>query len=298
MIGSQHAGEPRPIRSTTVRFSAAAVYRVDPATAPWAALVGAGPGDPDLLTRRGAELLGAADVVLHDWLVGPDVLGAGPTGLPPRRRRQGQGARLPASDYIERLLVRRTTRRAPGRAVEGRRPVRVRARRSRRSERSALRDSTSRSSRACSSSLAAPALAGVAVTERGVSGQVTIVCGHRVDGDNDWASLAAAPGTLVVLMAATTGPSVAARLLSAGMDPATPIAVIAAASCADQAIGHGDLASLAGHPVALPSPCVIVIGEVAAATFASAEGLTTDESAGQNELPSGFLQTIALRSGG
>ena len=59
-------------------------------------------------------------------------------------------------------------------------------------------------------------------------------------------------------------------------------------------VTDGRASDAAGHPVALPSPCVIVIGEVAAATFASAEGLTTDESAGQNELPSGFLQTIAL----
>jgi uroporphyrin-III C-methyltransferase len=275
-----------------VRFSAAAVYRVDPAITPWAALVGAGPGDAGLLTRRGVELLAAADVVLHDWLVGPDVLALARPGcrLVDVGKAKGRGCR---QDEIERLLV--TSYRAGFRVVRlkggdpfvfGRGVEEVRAAHAAGFDVELVPG--------VSSSLAAPELAGVAVTERGVSGQVTIVSGHRVDGDNDWASLAAAPGTLVVLMAATTGPSVAARLLSAGMDPATPIAVIAAASCADQAIGHGDLASLAGHPVALPSPCVIVIGEVAAATSASAEGLTTDESADQNERPSGFLQTIAV----
>ena len=91
-----------------------------------------------------------------------------------------------------------------------------------------------------SSALAAPALAGIAVTERHVSAQVTIVSGHRVDGDNDWPALARADGTLVVLMAATTGPAVALALVDGGLDAATPVAVVVDASRPAQAtLAHG-----------------------------------------------------------
>jgi uroporphyrin-III C-methyltransferase len=252
-----------------VQFSAAAVYRVDLASTPWAALVGAGPGDAGLLTRRGEQLLGAADVVLHDRLVGRDVLAL----IGPRcmlidvGKAKGSGCR---QDEIERLFV--DTHR------DGRRVVRLKG------GDPYLFGRGSEEVRAAhaagfdveivpgvSSALSAPLLAGIAVTERGTSGQVTIVSGHRVDGDNDWAALAAAPGTIVVLMGATTGASIATRLIAAGLDPATPVAAVASASCPGQVVGHGDLAALAAHLGELPGPCVIVIGEVAAAPLRSYE---------------------------
>ena len=82
-------------------------YRVHPARGPWVALVGAGPGDPELLTRRAATLLGAADVVLHDWLGCAAALEL--TRPDATRVDVGKGKGCGASQrYIERLIPART----------------------------------------------------------------------------------------------------------------------------------------------------------------------------------------------
>jgi siroheme synthase len=122
-----------------------------------------------------------------------------------------------------------------------------------------------------SSALAAPALGGIAVTERHVSAQVSVVAGHRVDGTNDWTQLARLDGTLVVLMAATTASRIAATLINRGAPPDRPVAVVADASGAGQAVWHTTLAGLAAHDAALPGPSVVVVGEVARARPAVAD---------------------------
>jgi uroporphyrin-III C-methyltransferase len=236
--------------------------RVDPAHAPWVALVGAGPGDPDLLTRRAATLLGAADVVLHDWLVGAAVLDLARPGATLIDVGKGKGCGA-SQHYIERLLVAHHD--AGSRVVRlkggdpflfGRGMEEMRALGQAGIDVEVVPG--------ISTALAAPALAGIAVTERHVSAQVTIVSGHRVDGDNDWPALAKSGGTLVVLMAATTGPAVAAALLAAGMAARTPAAVVADASRPAQSVLATDLGALAARRDPLPGPCVLVIGAVAA----------------------------------
>jgi len=237
-------------------------HRVDPSTGPWVALVGAGPGDPELLTRRAATLLGAADVVLHDWLSGPDVLAlTRPDALlVDVGKGKGCGAGQRA---IEELMVHHHD--AGARVVRlkggdpflfGRGMEEVRAAHAAGFDVEIVPG--------ISSSLSAPSLSGIAVTERGVSAQVTIVSGHRVDTDNDWRTLARLDGTLVVLMAATTGSAVAAELLAAGASGDLPAAVVVDASGPRQATWHTDLRTLAARREALPGPCVLVIGAVAA----------------------------------
>jgi len=237
-------------------------YRVDLDHGPWAALVGAGPGDPGLLTRRAAELLAAADVVLHDWLAGTAILAlARPDAvLIDVGKGKGRGS---SQRHIEQLLVAhhgegsRVVRLKGGDPfLFGRGMEEVHAARAAGFEVEVVPG--------VSSALAAPALAGIAVTERTVSAQVTVVSGHRVDGDNDWATLARSSGTLVVLMAATTGTAVAVELVAGGMPTTTPVAVVVDASGADQATLHTDLGRLAARREPLPGPCVLVIGAVAA----------------------------------
>lgn len=121
-----------------------------------------------------------------------------------------------------------------------------------------------------SSALSAPALAGIPVTHRGVSAAVTVVTGHRAGGaadrdasGTDWAALAAVPGTLVVLMAATTAGTVAAALIAGGRSVAQPAAVVHAAGTVDQQVVRTDLAGLASRGCPLAPPCVLVIGDVA-----------------------------------
>jgi uroporphyrin-III C-methyltransferase len=241
------------------------------------ALVGAGPGDPDLLTRRAATLLAAADVVLHDWLAGAAILEL--TRPDAVLIDVGKGKGCGASQrYIERLLVAHHD--AGARVVRlkggdpflfGRGMEEVDAGRAAGFDVEVVPG--------ISSALAAPALTGVAVTERHVSAQVVIVSGHRVDGHNDWPALARLGGTLVVLMAATTGPSIARALLAGGLAATTPVAVVVDASGPAQATLALELATLAARGDPLPGPCVLVIGAVAARAASAREVVAAVQSA-------------------
>ena len=243
-------------------------YRVDVDHGPWAALVGAGPGDPGLLTRRAAELLAAADVVLHDWLSGPAILELVRPGalLVDVGKSKGRGS---SQRHIEQLLV--------AHHGDGARVVRLKGgdpflfgRGMEEVDAAHAAGFAVEVVPGVSSALAAPALGGIAVTERSVSAQVTVITGHRVGDDNDWATLARTSGTLVVLMAATTGAAVATRLIAHGMAAATPVAVVVDAGGPGQASLHTDLGRLAARVEPLPGPCVVVIGAVAARRPAAA----------------------------
>lgn len=246
-------------------------YRVDPGTGPWAALVGAGPGSPDLLTRRGATLLEAANVVLHDWLVGDGVLALARPGarLVDVGKAKGRGS---SQRHIEQLLV--------AHHGDGARVVRLKGGDPFLFGRGMEEVDAARAAGfaveivpGISSALAAPALAGIAVTERSVSAQVTVMSGHRVDdapdGGYDWPALARTSGTLVVLMAATTGARIARALLVAGMAPTTPVAIVSDASGPDQHTLATTLGSLAARVAPLRGPCVLVIGGVASRAAAA-----------------------------
>jgi uroporphyrin-III C-methyltransferase len=236
-------------------------YRIDPSRGPWVALVGAGPGDPDLLTRRAATLLGAADVVLHDWLAGTAILELARRDATLIDVGKGKGCGA-SQRYIEGLLVAHHGAGARVVRLKGGDPF-LFGRGMEEVEAGRAAGFDVEVVPGISSALAAPALAGVSVTERHVSAQVTIVSGHRVDGDNDWSALARGGGTLVVLMAATTGPSIARALRAGGLDDATPVAVVVDASGPAQAALAMDLAALAARSEPLPGPCVVVIGAVA-----------------------------------
>jgi uroporphyrin-III C-methyltransferase len=114
------------------------------------------------------------------------------------------------------------------------------------------------------SSVAAPAAAGIPVTHRGVSAAFTVVTGHRRAGepDVDWRSLAKVGGTIVVLMGVSERATIAAELIAGGLDATTPVAAVESATTDAQVVGRWTLADLADADV--HSPAVIVIGAVAA----------------------------------
>jgi uroporphyrin-III C-methyltransferase/precorrin-2 dehydrogenase/sirohydrochlorin ferrochelatase len=120
------------------------------------------------------------------------------------------------------------------------------------------------------SAFSVPAAAGIPVTHRGTSRQVTVLSGHdALDSRDDpvyWRGLAAAGGTLVVLMGVAALPDITAGLLAAGMDPRTPVAVIENGWTVDQRVTAGTIADIArrAEEVGASSPAVIVIGDVAA----------------------------------
>jgi siroheme synthase len=116
-----------------------------------------------------------------------------------------------------------------------------------------------------SSIAAAPAAAGIPVTHRGVSAQVTIVSGHSGVGEGlDYAALARAEGTLVVFMGLRALPRIAEALIAHGGDPGTPTAVIAAATTSSQRVVTAPLAEIADAAAELESPALVVIGDVVA----------------------------------
>ena len=245
-------------------------------------LVGAGPGDPGLLTRRGAKLLARADVVLYDRLVSPALLDLAPVGAqlidvgkrPDAEPAAGDGGRAGGSwqderqEEIARLLVEHGRRSAVVVRLKGGDPF-LFGRGGEEMEVLAAAGIPFEVVPGVTSAFAAPALAGIPVTHRGVASSVTVVTG-RVGGSGggegtgtpDWDALARAGGTLVILMGMSTRAAIADALIAGGRAPETPVAVVARASTAAQRVAHTTLAGLAA--VDLDSPAVIVVGPVAA----------------------------------
>ena len=232
-------------------------------------LVGAGPGDPGLLTRRGAKLLGRADVVLHDRLVGPAILDlVAPSAElidvgkdPDAQTTSGAGRQA----EIARLLVEHGRRAAVVVRLKGGDPF-VFGRGGEEVEALARAGIPFEVVPGVTSAFAAPAAAGIPVTQRGVASSVTVVTG-RVgepggEGVPDWQALARAGGTLVILMGMTTRGAIADALIRGGRAPETPAAVIEQATTASQRVARTTLAGLGS--VDLGSPAVIVVGPVAA----------------------------------
>jgi uroporphyrinogen III methyltransferase/synthase len=230
-------------------------------------LVGAGPGDPGLLTRRGASLLSEADVVLYDRLVHHSVLALAPVSaelIDVGKKPTGSGGGAALQDEINRLLVehgqrRRTVVRLKGGDpfLFGRGGEEVEA-----LTRAGIRWEVVPG---VSSAFGVPAAAGIPVTHRGVSSSVTVVTG-RVDDPTpphgvNWDALAKLDGTLVILMGMMKRAEIAEALIRGGKPASTPLAVIARGTTIDQAVVRTTLGELG--EVTLGAPAVIVIGPVA-----------------------------------
>ena len=232
-------------------------------------LVGAGPGDPDLLTLAAVRALEQADVVVHDALVGTGVLALVPPGVELIDVGKRAGRPFPQEE-INSLLVRL------GR--DGRQVVRLKGGDPfvfGRGGEEAL--ALAAAGVPCSvvpgvtSALSAPALAGVPVTHRGVAAAVTVLTGHRAEGAApvDWQAAAHLGGTLVVLMGVAERGRIADHLMRGGLPGATPVAVVERASRAGQRVVRTCLADLGS--TAVEAPATIVIGAVAAMQLDGAE---------------------------
>ncbi len=242
-------------------------------------LVGAGPGDPDLLTVKAVRLLSTAEVVVHDALVGDGVLALIPASAERIDVGKRPGRPTP-QEMISALLVEL------GR--QGKRVVRLKGgdpfvfgRGGEEAQALAEAGVAFEVVPGISSSVAAPAAAGIPVTHRGVSAAFTVVTGHRRAGDPDidWQSLAAVGGTIVVLMGVSQRAEIAAELMVGGLATSTPVAAIESATTDAQVVGRCTLGELASADVR--SPAVIVIGAVAAFDFTSSlsSGLSASVSA-------------------
>lgn len=230
-------------------------------------IVGAGPGDPELITVRGLARLRAADVVVYDRLVDPRLVDEVPAEA--ERVFVGKACGRASVDQrtIEAILV--------DRAREGKRVVRLKGgdpfvfgRGGEEVEALVTAGVAFEVVPGVTSATAVPALAGIPVTHRGLASAVTIVTAHedprKFQESVDWAWLAASSGTLVILMGLKRLESVCDRLMLEGRSPDTPAAVISAGASPDQRVVAGCLATLPEAVAAaeLRSPALIVVGEV------------------------------------
>jgi uroporphyrin-III C-methyltransferase / precorrin-2 dehydrogenase / sirohydrochlorin ferrochelatase len=225
-------------------------------------LVGAGPGDPELLTLRAVARLAAADVVFYDALVDPAVLRHAPRA---RWAYVGKRAGRPSIEQatIERLMIRR--------ALRGERVVRLKCgdpfvfgRGGEEALALAAAGIPCEVVPGVSTALAAPGLAGIPVTHRGLSTAFVVVAGHAETAFSPvLGSLEPGAATVVVLMGLQTRERVAALLLSRGWSAGTPAALLLSAGTAEARSWRGTLAELGGcdlpehHPTL---PGVLVIG--------------------------------------
>ncbi len=228
-------------------------------------LVGAGPGDPKLVTVRGAELLSRASAVVFDRLVDPRLVSLAPAGaeLVDVGKRAGDSGSAD-QEAINELLVDLARRHEVVVRLKGGDPF-VFGRGG--EEALAVRAAGLDFEVVAGVSAATGVLtaAGVPVTHRGVAASFTVVTGHAAGGEPaaaDWESLASLGGTLVVLMGVAHRGEIADRLIAAGRPPATPVAVIERGTVPGQRTVRTTLERLGAVPVA--SPATIVIGEVAA----------------------------------
>jgi len=238
-------------------------------------LVGAGPGDPELLTRKAAFRLAEADLVLFDALVSPKTL-----DLAGRARRFYVGKRAGrhsvSQESIHRLMIRAARRGARVVRLKGGDPF-VLGRGG--EEALALVEAgiPFEVVPGISSAVAAPALAGIPVTHRGVAAGFAVVSGHA---ESAWRpaleSLAPNALTLVVLMGLGTREPLVSALLARGWSPDTPAAVVWAASHPESSSWRGTLAGLstaAPEGAVAGAPGTIVIGEVVSLAAALAPAL-------------------------
>lgn len=235
-------------------------------------LVGAGPGDPGLLTLRGAECLRAGDVVLYDYLASPELL----VGLEPGVElvclgKHGRG-RLMSQTEINERMVRE--------ARQGKTVVRLKGGDpsifARLSEELAALEAAGVPYEivpGITAAQAASSHAGIPLTNRDDASCVAFVTGREsagkeASGELDYAALAKFPGTLVFYMGVTTAPEWSRALIAHGKSPQTPVAIVRRCSMPDQQMFKTTLAEVGDHlgHSGMRPPAIVIVGEGAGAT--------------------------------
>jgi uroporphyrin-III C-methyltransferase len=217
-------------------------------------LVGAGPGDPGLITARGLELVRRCDALVYDRLVASELVAEAPAdALTISRDGLDQ-------ERINDLLIDLGSQGLEVVRLKGGDPF-VFGRGGEEALALAEADVPFEVVPGVSALAAVPAAAGIPLTHRGVSAQVRVVSGRSADGEVEL-DRAAAGETLVLFMALSQLDSLCERLLALGLDPATPAAVISRGTCPDQEVVVAEVGGIAAAAEGLPGPALVVVGEV------------------------------------
>jgi uroporphyrin-III C-methyltransferase len=257
-------------------------------------LVGAGPGDPDLLTVKALRLLRTADVVLHDDLVTPEILKL----ILPAAEVQNVGKRCGSKtirqEEINFLLVARATSglqvvrlKSGDPLIFGRAGEEMEALRGANIEYEVVPGVTS--------ALGAAAAAGIPLTHRRASSTIVLTAGHRASAndDADWRQFAASESTLVVYMPGADYEGISSRLAAAGFAKETPCAIISRATTPEQRIYRTTVSDLHRAP-RLASPTLLVVGDVV--KFADRDLVEEATPFAEQRFETAFAQTINVSS--
>lgn len=229
-------------------------------------LVGAGPGDPDLLTLRAARLIGAAQLIVHDGLVDPAILAMARPDARLVSVAKSRARHTMAQEDINALLVREALRGHDVVRLKGGDPL-VFGRGGEEAEACHAAGVQVEIVPGISAANGAAAAAQIALTHRDASSVVSLVAGQcKGLSEQDWSGLAGKGRTLVIYMGVSTAPQIAEKLMADGLAPDMPVAVIENAARPEMRVLRGLLAGLPDLVVdeRVRSPALIVIGEVTA----------------------------------
>lgn len=261
-IHTDSAFQRHPIRSSE--------FNNDTATAARAAgkvyLIGAGPGDPELMTVKGLRYLRSADVVLYDRLINPDLLQEARTDASLIYVGKGPGCHSMPQEQINTILVNHARQGLAVARLKGGDPF-VFGRGG--EEALALTEAQIPFEivPGITSAIAVPAYAGIPVTHRDYTTSFTVVTGHKGRSASpavNWQALASLGGTLIVLMGVKALPDVTRQLIEGGLDPETPAAVIQEGTTPQQRMVTAPVEEIAARAAEakLDSPALTIIGSV------------------------------------
>ncbi len=230
-------------------------------------LVGAGPGDPGLVTQKGIDCIASADVIIYDYLASRQLLSFSPEDAELIYAGKKGGDHTLTQDQINALIVEKA---AAGNTVvrlKGGDPF-IFGRGGEEIEALIDRNIPFEIVPGVTSAVAAPAYAGIPLTHRQYTSSVTFITGHEDPNKDEsminWDALAKTGGTLVFLMGVKNLPQITARLTGCGMNPETPVALVRWGTTPAQQTVTGTLATIVENvaEAGLKPPCIIVVGRV------------------------------------
>ena len=230
-------------------------------------LVGAGPGDPKLLTVRAAELLKEADIVIYDRLVGESILNLAPEKAEKIYVGKRTGKHEVPQDKITELIIEKAQTGGKVVRLKGGDPF-VFGRGGEEAEALVEKGIEFEVVPGVSSAVAAPMYAGIPLTHRDYAASVAIITGHRA-GDAEkvinWAKIAEAVDTMVILMGVESLQGITEKLIQGGLNPETPAAIIESGTLKNQRTIIAKIGTITkeAEQKQVKPPAVIVIGEVA-----------------------------------